>query len=248
MLASIPFALLFLTLAAVVSAAAAIYFVSSPAVSRRIIPFSGGVLMGIALAWVLPEIGEHLGWTRGAAALAAGVLALLLIDRYVHPLCPACSHTHDHDACHERLHGFAAPLVLAFSVHSFLDGLAVPVSLESASLGPAFVGGIALHKIPEGLALGAILRAALPSRGRALAWAAAAQGATIAGGLAEAALQPLMSPGWTMFLLSLAGGSFLYLGFHAVHGEWRRRGVPAFVPALTGIAGAAAIQIYRFAH
>ncbi len=41
--------------------------------------------------------------------------------------------------------------------------------------------------------------------------------------------------------LALAGGSFIYLGFHAIHGEWRR-GVPAFVPALTGAAGAAALQ------
>ena len=32
-------------------------------------------------------------------------------------------------------------------------------------------------------------------------------------------------------------------GFHAVHEEWKRRGAaPAFVSALTGVAGAAAIQ------
>jgi len=204
--------------------------------------------VGIALVWVLPELGEHLGWAGGPALLAAGVLALALIDRHLYPLCPACSHTHDHDACREPLHGFAAPLVLAFSLHSFLDGVAVPAAIETAGLGPAFVAGIAMHKIPEGLALGAILRAALPSRLAALGWAALAQGATLAGGLAEAAVHPHLNPHGTSLLLALAGGSFLYLGLHAVHGEWRRRGGPAFAPALAGIAGAAVMQIFRAAH
>jgi hypothetical protein len=46
-------------------------------------------------------------------------------------------------------------------------------------------------------------------------------------------------------MLALAGGSFLYLGAHAVHGEWRRRGRPAFVPALVGVFGAAAVLLLR---
>jgi len=49
-------------------------------------------------------------------------------------------------------------------------------------------------------------------------------------------------------VLALVGGSFLFLGAHAVHGEWRRRGKPAFIPALTGAAGAAAFQLLRLAR
>jgi hypothetical protein len=46
-------------------------------------------------------------------------------------------------------------------------------------------------------------------------------------------------------LLALAGGSFLYLGGHAVHGEMRRSGpIPAFFPALTGVAGSSVLRFF----
>jgi len=42
----------------------------------------------------------------------------------------------------------------------------------------------------------------------------------------------------------LAGGSFLYLGGHAVHGELRRGGAPTLVPALTGVAGSSVLRLF----
>jgi hypothetical protein len=45
-------------------------------------------------------------------------------------------------------------------------------------------------------------------------------------------------------LLALAGGSFLYLGGHAVHGELRRGGSPTLVPALTGVAGSSVLRLF----
>ena len=49
------------------------------------------------------------------------------------------------------------------------------------------------------------------------------QVAMIAGALFELALAPFIGPIWLHILLAIAGGTFLYLGFHAVHGEWKRR-------------------------
>src|SRR6185437_11931200 len=104
--------------------------------------------------------------------------------------------------------------------------------------------GIAFHKIPEGLALGLIARAALKSRIAALAWCAAAQIATLIGAILEPLLASHLSANGLHILLALAGGSFLYLGGHAVHGELRRSGAaPAFVPALTGVAGSSVLRI-----
>jgi zinc transporter ZupT len=103
------------------------------------------------------------------------------------------------------------------------------------------VAGVTLHKLPEGIALGIMLRAAVSSRFAALAWCAAAEGTTLLGAVLELALSDRLGVHWVAYPLALAGGSFLFLGFHAVHGEWRR-GAPAFVPALTGAVGAAAIQ------
>jgi zinc transporter ZupT len=210
------------------------------AAGRKVVPFSGGLLMGIALFGVLPELALEHSWAGGLALLGLGVVLLWAFGRYVYPVCPSCSHTHHHELCSTALHGFATPLVVAASLHSFLDGLGIAASQREPAegLGMAVVLAVILHKIPEGIALGIMLRAALPSWTSALAWCVAAESATVLGAL----LESMVTPGLVSYALALAGGSFLYLGFHAVHGEWRRRGAPAFMPALTGAAGAAALQ------
>jgi len=217
---------------------------SAAGAPRRIVPFSGGLLIGIAVFGVLPELIAEFGWGAGPATLAAGVALLWAFGRYVYPVCPSCSHTHDHDRCSTELHGFALPLVAAAAIHSFLDGLGVAASQQEQSqgLGAAVLAGVVLHKIPEGIALGVMVRAALRSRLSAVVWCVAAEGATFLGALLESVVAGRFGVSWIGYALALAGGSFIYLGFHAVHGEWRRRGAPAFMPALTGAAGAAAIQ------
>jgi zinc and cadmium transporter len=230
------------TLIAVGGAALGVY--TAAGASRRIVPFSGGLLMGIGVFAVLPELTSEFGWTAGFGALAVSVGLLWAFDRYVHPICPSCSHTHNHDRCATTLHGFAPPLVAAAALHAFLDGLGIAAGQQETAqgLGATIAAGVLLHKIPEGVALGIMLRAAVGSRWRALAWCVAAEAATFLGAALESVVTGRFGVEWVGYALALAGGSFLYLGFHAVHGEWRRRGVPAFMPAITGAAGAAVIH------
>jgi zinc transporter ZupT len=68
-----------------------------------------------------------------------------------------------------------------------------------------------------------ILRAALRSPQEAMFWALAAQGATVLGALLAVWFAPALGSALVGALLALGGGTFLYLGFHAVHGEWKRR-------------------------
>jgi zinc and cadmium transporter len=232
-------------LAALIGVAGAAAGVSSiMGAPRKIVPFSGGLLIGVAVFGVLPDLAEHRGWAAGAGLLAAGIIALALFGRYVYPICPSCSHTHDHDVCARLLHGFAAPLIAAASLHAFLDGLGIAASQgeQAGGLGAVLTLGVILHKIPEGIALGIMLRASVNRAAAAFGWCALAEGTTLVGGLFESAITHLAGGGWLIYPLALAGGSFIYLGFHAIHGEWRRRGVPAFMPALTGAAGAAVLQ------
>lgn len=242
--------LVLVTLIAILSAAAGVRLESVQALSRRMVPFSGGVLMGVALFWVLPEMAEFFGWAWSIAWIGAGFAALWAIDRFVYPLCPACSGTHAHEHCAEELHGFAGPLLAAAALHSALDGWGLAAAHSStfngaSGFGGAFVIGIAFHKVPEGIALGAIARAALPSRWAAVAWCAVAQSATLAGGGLETLFASHLNARDLHALLAIAGGSFLYLGGHAVHGEIRRSGaVPAFVPALTGVAGSSVLRLF----
>jgi zinc and cadmium transporter len=232
-----------ITLIAVLSAAAGVWLTSFHGLSRRLVPFGGGVLLGVALFWVLPEMAEFFTWQVAILWLAGGFLLLAAIDHFVYPVCPACSHSHQHEQCATRLHGFALPLLAAAALHSALDGWSAAAS-QNAGFSMALIGAIGVHKIPEGLALGVIARASLGSRASALAWCALAQMATIAGAGFESILAPHMSTQGLHALLALAGGSFLYLGGHAVHGELRRSGNLTLVPALTGVAGSSVLRLF----
>jgi ZIP family zinc transporter len=233
------------TAIALLSAVVSVWYAAAPRAGPTFVPFGAGLLMGIVAFGILPELVESAGWAGGCGLLLVGFLSLWMVNRYVHPVCPSCSAGHDHGSCAVALHGFAMPLVVAGALHSFMDGLAIGASREGGEGGLAwgvFIA-VAVHKIPEGLAYGAILRAALPSRASALGWCAVAQAPTIAGAVLESLAAPYLGAQWLAVPLALAGGSFLFLGYHAIHSVWRRRGlVPAFGPALTGAAGAAFLQ------
>lgn len=214
-------ALLVFAVAAFGAAYAGIVIAAFPKMSRRVLPLSGLMLLMVSLLWVLPDLAEDFGWVAGAGWMLAGFVLLAAIDRYVYPVCPTCSHTHDHDHCAMRLHGFAPPLMIATLIHSFFDGWALAAAQVASRQG--IWAGVVLHKIPESFAFGILLRAAMRSRGNAVLGAASVQVAMIAGAMLELALAPFLGPAWLHILLAIAGGTFLYLGFHAVHGEWKRR-------------------------
>jgi len=58
-----PFAI---TGVSLLSAAAGVWLSSVGALSRRLVPFGGGVLVGVALFWVLPELAEFFFWPGAA--------------------------------------------------------------------------------------------------------------------------------------------------------------------------------------
>jgi zinc transporter ZupT len=214
-------ALLIFLAAAIAGSYAGVAISGVPKLSRRVVPFSGVMLLLVSLVWVLPELAEDFGWAPGIALMTTGFLLLWLVDKFVYPVCPSCSHTHNHDSCVTRLHGFAGPLLAATVIHSLFDGWALAAAQTAGRQGIS--AGVLLHKIPESIAFGIILRAALKSRRNAMVSAVLVQVATLFGAGLESVAEPHMGPFWIHVLLAIAGGTFLYLGFHAVHSEWKRR-------------------------
>ncbi len=213
--------------------------------ARVVVPFSAGVLLGVALLGIVPEVALESGWVTAVGLFAAGYGLLFAVNRFAYPVCPSCAHDHDHNACATELHGFAGPLIAAAAVHSFLDGWSVAAAQLAAPLGLrlAVPLAIALHKIPEGIALGGILRVSVKRRAEAFGWCFAAEGATLAGGLSALWMAPHLGTAWIAYPPGLVAGWLCYLGYHAVHEESKRRGpAPALASALTGVAGAAVIQ------
>jgi ZIP family zinc transporter len=207
--------------AALASGALGVLLTGAPDISRRIVPVSGAVLILISLVWILPELSSSIGTAAGLAYMLCGVALIWLTDRFVYPVCPSCSHTHDHSSCSTRLHGFATPLIAAANVHALFDGWAITAAQTHGA--PAISLAVALHKVPESIAFAVILRAALGSRAQALLWVAATQIVMLLGSVLEAMSATYLGAQWITILLALAGGTFLYLGFHALHGEWKRR-------------------------
>jgi zinc transporter ZupT len=198
--------------------------------------FSAGVLLGVTAFGLLPELAGANGWPASLLLFAAGYGLLLAVNRFVYPVCPTCA---------SELHGFGVPLVSAAAIHSFLDGWSIVSVQRAAPLGLriAVPLAITLHKLPEGIALGGVLRAAVASRGKALLCCGLAEGATLAGAALGIALAPRLGFAWTSYPLGITAGWLFYLGYHAVEEEWRRRGaVPALTATLAGVAGAAVVQ------
>jgi zinc transporter ZupT len=216
-----------------------------PAASNIIVPFSGGLLMGIAFFWVFPEVEEMYGWMVAVSGAAAGFVFLYGVNRFIYPVCPACSHSHDHAACAKSLHGFTPPLVAAASVHSFFDGWSLAVSEQPSAGGLrwAILLGIGIHKIPEGVALGVLLLNATGSVWRSAIYAIAVQSSMGVGALAAVFLASHLAPHWTSLLLASAAGVFVYLGYHAIEGQSQRGLGAVMMPALTGAAGAAILRL-----
>lgn len=212
---------------------------------QTMVPFSAGVLLGVALFGLLPELAEQTGWIASVLLAAAGYALLIAINRFAYPVCPTCAHDHDHNSCATELHGFAGPLIAASALHAFLDGWSIATVQSTAPLGlrVAVPLAVTLHKLPEGIALGGILRASMGRRAAAMGWCALAEGATLLGGVLGLAMAPHLGTQWILYPLGITAGWLFYLGYHAVHEEWKRRGAgPAFVAALAGMVGAAVVQ------
>jgi zinc transporter ZupT len=233
------------TVVGLAGAAVGLWLTGAHRRARLLVPFSAGVLLGVALFGLIPELALESGWPQTLALFVTGYGVLLAVNRYVYPVCPTCSHSHNHNACATELHGFAAPLIAAAALHSFLDGWSVATSEVAVPLGlrlavPLAVG---LHKLPEGIALGGILRVSVKSRAQALGWCAVAEGATLLGGVVALWIAPHIGPQWLTYPLGIMAGWLFFLGSHAVHEEWKRSGaVTAFASAVGGIAGAALLQ------
>jgi zinc transporter ZupT len=195
----------------------------------------GGLLFGIALFWLLPEIAHTSGWPPAAGAIAAVFIIVGLLDRLL---------LHDE---HSPRQGILAPLFLATAVHSFFDGWSVRMLQAQALAGIAAPIGLALHKIPEGLALGWIARKSIRSIPAAFAASAAVELVTLAGAFLEPVANhsgiAAFGSWWTVGILAIIAGSFLFLGFHAVFPNRKSGGVMfIFLATLVATAFAANLQ------
>lgn len=218
------------TLAAYVSAACGAVLAVSMGVSHRqlcaLISFAAGTLLSATLFHILPEAWQEWDVFSLFVSLASGYVLFYIISRYISHVCPACA------ASHFEHHHYESPkvmkfgnvfglLAIALTVHSLTDGIAIALGHEvSESTNHSVFFTIAIHKLPEGLALCALLMKAGYEKIRAVFLTLILELSTIAGWAAgHWGLSGNLDFRWLDLIMVHIAGGFVYLALHAAINE-----------------------------
>jgi ZIP family zinc transporter len=213
----------------------------TPALRGAALGFGAGVMLAAAiLALLVPafQSARALAGSGAAvlvsAALAAGALALALLDRVL---------PHRHLGAQGTGRAVAgarsATLVaIAIALHNLPEGLAVGAAAASGA-GGALTLGIALQNVPEGLVVAVALVALGASRLAAVGVAFATGLLEPVGGLVGAGLATT-SAAALPWALAGAAGAMLFVVLHEMAPQLRGAGVR---PALGALAGVAAMIV-----
>lgn len=117
-------------------------------------------------------------------------------------------------------------MAIALTIHSMMDGMAIAFIPQVAGGGdPSIFFTVAIHKLPEGLALCALLLKAGHEKNKALALTLLFEFTTLLGwAVAYGLLQNKLNGGWIHLMMAHIGGGFIYLALHAMINEARDHG------------------------
>jgi zinc transporter ZupT len=192
-----------------------------------LISLGAGTLLGVTVFAILPECYGQLAWWGLLLALFSGYILFALISKYVYHVCPACAASHFDEATTHRFSEIATAMMIALAIHCTADGIAIAAGREAHAsniaggrvLDLSLVMAICVHKLPEGLALGALLLGAGLSRTGVILRVAAVEATTLLGGLLGWLFLQQVSAVWLDAVVAHVGGGFLFLASHAVLGE-----------------------------
>lgn len=192
-----------------------------------LISLGAGTLLGVTFFAIMPESLEALRWWGVLVAMGSGYALFFVISKYVYHVCPACAASHFDEAATHHFSEIAAAMMVALSVHCIADGVALAAGREAEAshaaggriLDFSLVLAICVHKVPEGLALGALLLGAGFNRAQTLTRVAAVESTTIVGAILGWAFLRSVSTFWLDAAVAHVGGGFLFLAIHAVFGE-----------------------------
>ncbi len=213
------------TLASYVSAGLGGFLAIAIGVSHRqlcaLISFAAGTLLATAFFHIVPEALETLSWISVLISFASGYALFFLLSRYVSHVCPACAASHFEHQPESKTFNVFFLLAVALSIHSAMDGIAIALG---GNLGDSHQHSIffavAIHKLPEGLALCALLLKAGFKSTRALINTLLFETSTLAGWLIGYWMIHWGAAGQIMNLVMVhVAGGFLYLALHATINE-----------------------------
>ncbi len=208
-------------------------------ISHHVLPISGGMLFGIAVFWILPEMRELAGWPRALLWAISIFLLLLVIDRKIFPICPCCGHRGCTPDNRPAL-GFV-PLIGAIVLHNIFDGWTIALSNQVDGVTKwELIGGVLAHKLPEALIFGLMLSMATKKREHALLAALITASGIGIGAAGQALVVHSAASALGFVSLALAEASFLFAGVHLFLRHRRDSGLPVAL-ASSGVGATLAI-------
>lgn len=163
--------------------------------------FAAGFLICVAFVELFPEALRQTGEQAAVVALAG----YLLVHLTQHTI---AKHFHFGEETHAITSVVSVSALIGLLLHTFVDGVAVASGVRvGQTFGFLVFLAIALHKLPEGLAISSLFMAAGAGKRAALAAAGMLGMATIAGVFVTGYVGPLARHG-----LALSAGVTLYVG------------------------------------
>ena len=157
-------------LTAVATGLGAIPFAFVRSISERFVAYSGAIAAGLMLGASFGLVAEGTSYGRGETLLGGllGVVFILVTQRLL-------GERDEQKLVFEAARGEGARkmllMVVVMTVHSFAEGVAVGVSFGGGmTLGAVITIAIAIHNIPEGVAITAVLRPEGVSVPRCAGW------------------------------------------------------------------------------
>ncbi len=174
--------------------------------------FSAGFMIALALVEALPEAFAQ--DPRSAAPVV--LLGYLLVHITQHTLAP---HFHFGEETHAVSATTRRAALAGLALHTFFDGVAIASGFAvTPALGLLFFFAIALHKLPEGVAIASLVLASGGTARSGMLTAAAMGVATVGGALLTG-----MSPVLARHGLALSAGVMIYVGASNLVPEFQQR-------------------------
>jgi zinc transporter ZupT len=209
---------------------------------RYLIALGAGFMLAAVFLEVIPEISQQ--WQgsliKPMGLTLAGYLLIQFVEHTIAPHFHFGEETHSDEMMRP---GVATTAIIALSVHTFFDGVAIASGLlTSFQLGLLLFIAILLHKIPEGFTVASIALASGRGNQAAMRATSLIAAATFAGMVLTFAVQPAVK-----FTLPFSAGVTLYVAASDLIPEVNRKGhkVADLGASLLVFAGAA---IFYLAH
>jgi len=201
----------------------ALYGARSERMTSIFLSFAGGVMVSIVFLELLPEAVELAGIAVMITGLVLGALLVLALNYLIDKISSSTRHSELHDTFAEFFHSgdiitknpkmlrSGMIMLVAIALHNVPEGLAMGAAGNyDASLGLTLAILIGLHNIPEGMAVSAPLIAGGMTKIKAVVITLIA-GATTVAGTVIGVLMGSISDTAVSFSFAIAGGAMLYV-------------------------------------